>query len=151
MPARFVVDCVDNDAFNGVFKKNPFNFQNYKITRISLHVDGEEKCPLTCDFETGRIAQAYMSLFSSTEKAFKDEDIDISREDYTSGYSLFCFDLTPDLGESDHFSLIKSGNVRLAINFADELVRTINVIVYAEFQNVLEIDRNRNVFYDYSV
>ena len=151
LPKRVVVGCVDNDAFNGVFKKNPFNFQNYKITRISLHVDGEEKCPLTCDFETGRIAQAYMSLFSSTEKAFKDEDIDISREDYTSGYSLFCFDLTPDLGESDHFILIKSGNVRLAINFADELVRTINVIVYAEFQNVLEIDRNRNVFYDYSV
>ena len=151
LPTRVVVGCVDNDAFNGVFKKNPFNFQNYKITRISLHVDGEEKCPLTCDFETGRIAQAYMSLFSSTEKAFKDEDIDISREDYTSGYSLFCFDLTPDLGESDHFSLIKSGNVRLAINFAYELVRTINVIVYAEFQNVLEIDRNRNVFYYYSV
>ena len=151
LPTRVVVGCVENDAFNGVFKKNPFNFQNYKITRISLHVDGEEKCPLTCDFETGRIAQAYMSLFSSTEKAFKDEDIDVSREDYVNGYSLFCFDLTPDLGESDHFSLIKSGNVRLAINFAEELARTINVIVYAEFQNVLEVDKNRNVFYDFSV
>ena len=74
-----------------------------------LHVDGEEKCPLTCVFETGRIAQAYMSLFSSTEKAFRDEDIDISREDYVNGYSLFYFDLTPDLRESYHFSLIKSG------------------------------------------
>ena len=151
LPTRVVVGCVDNDAFNGVFKKNPFNFQNYKITRISPHVDGEEKCLLTCDFKIGRIAQAYMSLFSSTEKAFKGEDIDVLREDYVNGYSLFCFDLTPDLGESDHFSLIKSGNVRLAINFAEELARTINVIVYAEFQNVLEVDKNRNVFYDFSV
>ena len=92
-----------------------------------------------------------MSLFSSTEKAFKDEDIDVSREDYANGYSLFCFELTPDLEESDHFSLIKSGNVRLEINFAEELARTINVIVYAEFQNVLEVDKNRNVFYDFSV
>ena len=114
-------------------------------------MDGEEKCLLTCDFETGCIAQAYMSLFSSTEKAFKDEDIDVSREDYVNGYSLFCFDLTPDLGESDHFSLIKSGNVRLAINFADELARTINILVYAEFQNVLEVDKNRDVFYDFCV
>ena len=145
LPTLVVVDCVDNNAFNEVLKKNPFNFQNYKITRISLHVDGEEKCPLTCDFETGRIAQAYMSLFSSTEKAFKDEDIDISREDYVNSYSLFCFDMTPDLRESDHFSLIKSGNVRLAINFAGELARTINVIVYVEFQNVLEVDKNRDV------
>ena len=63
LPTLVGVDCVDNDAFNWVFKKNPFNFQNYKITRISLHVDGAKKCPLTCDFETGRIAQAYISLF----------------------------------------------------------------------------------------
>ena len=91
-----------------------------------------------------------MSLFSATGKAFKDEDIDVTREDYVNGYSLFCFHLTPNLGESNHFSLIKSGNVHLAINFADKLVRTIHVIVYAEFQSVLEVYKNRNVFYDYS-
>ena len=43
LPTRVVVGCVDNEAFNGVFKKNPFTFQNYKISRISFHVDGEEK------------------------------------------------------------------------------------------------------------
>ena len=53
---RVVIGCIDNDAFNRIFKKNLFNFQHYKITRISFHMDGEEKCPLTCDFETGRIA-----------------------------------------------------------------------------------------------
>ena len=121
-------------------------------------MDGEEKFPLKCNFETGRIAEAYMSRFSSTEKVFKDKVIDVTREDYANGYLLFYFgyllfyfDLTLDLGESDHFSLIKSGNVRLAINFAEELVRTINVIVYVEFQNVLEVDKNRNIFCDYSV
>ena len=30
------------------------------------------------------------------------------------------------------------------------LIQTANFIVYAVFQNVLEIDRNRNVFYDYT-
>ena len=63
LPTRVVVGCVDNDAFNGAYKKNPFNFQNYKITCVSRLVDGEAKCLLTCDFEPGRIAQAYMSLF----------------------------------------------------------------------------------------
>ena len=42
LPTLVVVGCVDNYAFNGIFKKNPFNFQNYKFTRISLHVDGKE-------------------------------------------------------------------------------------------------------------
>jgi hypothetical protein len=89
-------------------------------------------------------------LFTGTGRAFRDEDIDISREDYVDGYTLFCFDLSPDLGESDHFNLIKSGSLRLGLSFGEQLAQTINVVVYAEFQNVLEIDRNRNVFYDYA-
>lgn len=46
-----------------------------------------------------------MSLLIEIEKAFKDEDIDITREDYIAGYALFCSHLSPDLGESNHFSL----------------------------------------------
>ena len=76
--------------------------------------------------------------------------MDVTRDEYVNGYTLFCFDLTPDLGESDHFNLVKSGSVRLKINFVEGLRQTVNFIVYAKFQNVLEIDRNRNVFYDYA-
>ncbi len=153
IPNRIIVGCVDNDAFNGRFMKNPFNFKNQGLTQVSLELDGQEQTlkPIKCDFEHGLLAQAYMSLFTGTGKAFKNEDMDISIEEYPDGYTLFCFDLSPDLGEpADHFDLIKSGCVRLTLNFALPLPRTINVIVYAEFQNVLEIDRNRNVFYDYS-
>jgi hypothetical protein len=152
VPTRIVIGCVDNDAFNGNYKKNPFNFKHYKINRVSLQLDGQEQPvkPLQLDFENGKIALGYMSLFTGTGRAFRDEDIDISREDYVNGYTLFCFDLSPDLGESDHFNLIKSGSLRLGLSFGEQLAQTINVVVYAEFQNVLEIDRNRNVFYDYA-
>jgi len=46
--------------------------------------------------------------------------------------------------------LIKQGNLRLAIHFAATLQATINVVLYAEFNNVIEIDRNRQVLFDYS-
>ena len=36
IPQMFVVRVVDNDTFNEVFRKNPFNFQNYKITLRGL-------------------------------------------------------------------------------------------------------------------
>ena len=100
--------------------------------------------PIMCNFDDGVIAEAYLSMFTGTRKAFKDKDIDVSREDYVGGYTLFCFDHTSDLGESDHYSLLKSGTFRLEITFTEALAQTVNVIVYAEFQNVLEIDRNRN-------
>ena len=91
-----------------------------------------------------------MSLFRGTGKAFKDEDVDVSREDYEYGCTQFGFDLMPDLGENDHFSLTKSGSVRVNLTFAEPLPQTVNMIVYTEFQNALEIDRNRNVFYDFA-
>jgi len=40
--------------------------------------------------------------------------------------------------------------LRVEIHFAEALTATINVIMYAEFDNVIEIDRNRQVLFDYS-
>jgi hypothetical protein len=60
---------------------------------------------------------------------------------------LFGFDLTPDMSEVGAFQLIKQGNLRVEIHFTST---TINVIMYAEFDNVIEIDRNRQVLFDYS-
>ena len=36
IPQRVVIGMVDNDAFNGAFRKNPLNFQNYKMTLWEL-------------------------------------------------------------------------------------------------------------------
>jgi hypothetical protein len=54
------------------------------------------------------------------------------------------------MSEVGAFQLIKQGNLRVEIHFADALTATINVIMYAEIDNVIEIDRNRQVFLDYS-
>ena len=59
-------------------------------------------------------------------------------------------ELTPDHCPGDHFELIKQGNLRLERHFSETLASTDNLIVYAEFQNVIEIAANRNVLYDYT-
>jgi len=84
-----------------------------------------------------------------TGKWMRDEGNQISREDFVGGYALYAFDLTPDLCEGDHFNLLKQGNVRVDMKFAQALENTINVIAFAEFENILEIDRSRNVIFDY--
>ena len=81
----------------------------------------------------------------------EDEGNEIDRTEYQKGYTLFAFDLTPDLSvDGGHFQLVKRGNLRLELHFAKALPATINVIAYAEFDNVIEIDRSRNVVFDYS-
>lgn len=152
LPTRIVLGCVDNDAFNGTYEKNPFNFKHFSLTQLRLYLDGQQQHvrPLHLNYTTNQYLAGYMSLFSGTGKLFMDEGNQIQREDFSRGYALYAFDLTPDLAEDDHFNLIKEGNVRVDLKFAVPLPNTINVIVYAEFENILEVDRSRNVIFDYS-
>ena len=97
--SRFVCGCVDNDAFNGNYVKNPFNFKHYSLTEISLHLDGNTQLvnPLKPNFANHQYIQAYMSLLSGTGKENRDEGNDIACEDYPTGYALYSFDLSPEL------------------------------------------------------
>ena len=54
--------------------------------------------------------------------------------------------LQPDFENADY---IGKGNLRVEIHFDEALAGTINVVLYAEFDNVIEIGRNRQVLFDY--
>ena len=81
-----------------------------------------------------------MSLFYGTGKENRDEGNDIAREHYPNGYALYAFNLSPDLAEQGHFILAKQGTVRVELKFGTALPNT---------ENVIEIDRNRNIIYDF--
>jgi len=91
------------------------------------------------------------ALFAGTCKPNRDEGNFISREDYANGYALYAFDLTADLAEDDHFNLVKHGSVRLAMRFSQAIPHTVSVIEYAEFDNIIEIDRDRNLLFEFGV
>lgn len=152
LPSRVVVGFVTNDAFNGSYAQNPFNFQHFNLSQLKVYVDGQQGyiAPIEPDYVNGRYMSGYISLFAGTGKLFRDEGLDIRRDDYPAGYALYAFDLTPDLGEQDHFNLAREGNLRLEAKFAVALPSTINAIIYAEFDNLIEIDRNKNVIHDFA-
>jgi len=156
LPKRVIVGFVDNKAFNGDRKLNPFNFKNYGINYFSLYADGIQipSRPLQPSFVKNEslYVEAYHTLFSGTGIHFLNEGNSISREDYSQGFTLFAFDLTPDLSANcaGHWNLVKHGSLRLEVRFEKPLTSTVNCIVYAEFENVLEIDSSRQVIVDFS-
>ena len=121
------------------------------MSKISLHLDRNTQPvkPLKPNFANLQYNQAYMSIFSGTGKENRDEGNDIAREDYPNGYALYAFDLSPDLAEEGHFNLAKKGTVRVELKFGTALLNTVTVVAYAEFENVIEIDSNRNIVYDF--
>ena len=154
LPKRIIVGFVENKAFNGDIKMNPFNFKNLKINFLCLYIDGVQvpSKPLQPNFAKGMYVDSYHSLFSGCGIYFLNEGNAISRSDYPDGHCLFAFDLTPDSSANDltHWNLLKHGNVRLDVRFAESLTTTINCIVYAEYENILEIDASRQVIVDFS-
>ena len=156
VPKRVVVAMVDSDSFNGSYTKNPFAFKLYQANSITLTIDGEmiPFQPITLKLAQAKetnFMEAYQSLFSGTGRLFADSGIDIERGDYNRGYGILAYDLTPDLcGSSDHFNQKQKGNVSLEIQFTTGLPNAVNLVVYGEFESIVEIDYSRHVTFDFS-
>ena len=125
-PTRTIVGFVDSQAVSGAYDKNPFNFENCNIRSICLYVDGlPTRAPLQLDFsQTGGVSaiEAFANLFFSNGTWNKDRGIYIDRNDFVSGTTLFAFELEPNYSQQgEYLCLVKSGNVRLEVQFATTL------------------------------
>ena len=109
------------------------------------------KIPLEFNFGKNQYIRGYYSLFEIIDKPVFAKRNDISREDYPNVYSLFAFDLTPDLCSGDQFNIIRTGNLDVGLTFADSLDDSIVVIFYLEYDNLVEINNKFEVSYDYKI
>jgi hypothetical protein len=105
--------------------------------------------PVHANFTAIQFIGAYMGMFSGTVKLYRDEGNNITRSDFANDYALYAFDLSPDLVEEGHFNLARQGGVRVNLKFGAALPNTVTVVAYAEFENVIEIDRNTKMVFDF--
>ena len=166
IPNSFVVGLVHVDASTGEYDKNPYNFQHFGVTSVSLTANGQEipfklltlKYPENPDGEIDPAKdteldfdEAYNTLFSGTGKIYSNAGLDITREDYPGGYALYAFDLTPDMCKSaDYFNAVQRGSLTLALTFGASHKHAIGMVCYGDFENVIRIDAERNAIYDIS-
>ena len=62
---------------------------------------------------------------------------------------MFVFNLAPDAHCDDHGSLKKHNNLRAAVQFSVALALAVQLLVYAEVDNIVKIDSDRQVLVDY--
>ncbi|XP_053466915.1 uncharacterized protein F54H12.2-like [Ictalurus furcatus] len=151
LPKSVVLAMVDNDAFTGSYDKNPFAFKNYDLEFLAVYLDGQQHPakPLQPEYGSGSAVREFYQLALASGKHLKNQPLAIDREDFLHGYTLYAFNLTPDEDCSQHVSLIKSGNIRLEARFRQPLPRTINLIVYAIFDSIIEVSNRRQILVDY--
>ena len=170
IPKSFVFGLVDAAAFSGIYggnkggsngfkNGNPYNFQHFNVSTITLTVNGEEVPfkQLSLDYKGGSngknkdFVQAYNTLFSGTGKMYTNSGLDITREEYDKGYTLYVFDLTPDMcNTSGYFNAIQRGSLSVDITFAEASKVPISMVCYGDFENIITINSERNVMYNIS-
>ena len=78
------------------------------------------------------------------------------------GNTLSAFDLTPDLCSADHFNLLKDGSLDSDVHLENEIAAGITkglvtektgytAMFYLEFDNTIEITKERQVLVDYKL
>src|SRR5882724_6849667 len=149
LPRRIFVGMVLNSSENGNLKTNPFNFQHFDLNYIACLVNGEQVplIPYTPDFAKNEITREYRALFASLKQLTPRPHLNISKKSFIKGTTLFGFNLAPDYADgcNGHFNLIKRGSLRLELRFANNLANSINIVVYGEFDNIIALDKDRNV------
>ena len=151
LPNSCVVALVDSAAFNADIHKNPFNFQHFNLTNIQFDYNSEIIPPLglPVNFESGKeqIARAYRRLFDHTGVGTGNITNAITPELFKKGMTLFPFDFTPDrcLGYQTHMK--ENGTLGLELRFSKPLANNITVLVFATFDDYIELDRDRHVIF----
>jgi hypothetical protein len=147
-PKLVVIGMVDNSAFNGDFKKNPFNFQHFNLSFISLKKNGESVPlpPLQLDFKKDIDIMSYMQMIQNLEYFLKDESNSITHNEFKHGSTLFVYNLTPDLNFGGSCAQrFDTSNLRLDIKFDSALSTSINIVVFYIIDGQIEITGARDV------
>lgn len=81
-----------------------------------------------------------------TDKDGADAGNEIDRRQYKNGYTLFSFLVDPTAAtDLVYWPVLKQGHTRLDIKFSKALPESVNVVLYATFPGMFEIDASRNV------
>jgi hypothetical protein len=156
LPRRVFVAMVDNDAFNGDIKKDPFQFKHYNINSIASFIDGEQ-FPTKAyqpDFKNNNFTREYMALLRTLNQNTTDVLLDITKDDYKDKCCIFAFNYTPDMTNGlsgiSHTSIQKRGTFGLHMNFSEPLPNAINILIYCEFDTIIEIGQDRHPKLNYT-
>ena len=141
---------VENRSMYGVFKENPFHFKHNNLESLTVSVESDTLIRLDFDFEIGNYVEAYDTLMCSMGQYKGGCSMLVDYHDFGYGTMILVFDLTVR-GEcnSEQFTMKKLENLCINLKYKNALTETNNLNLYGEFDGVLTIDTDRNVFTDY--
>lgn len=144
LPKSIIFAMFDNTAFTNR-KKSPFNFQHFDLSYFGVHVNGQAIPfqPITMDFDQKNCSVAYTEFLKNLNIYGKDVGLIIDQTDYMNGFFMMAINFSSMAG--DCVDLLEDGSIKFELKFEKPLSRAVTTMFYAEYENMLEIDKNMNV------
>ena len=155
-PTRLFISMVDTEAYNGLWDKNPFHFKTHHVNYVGLYLDGKQipAKALTPNFENGHYLRSYFGLMMSlgiTPSCTSNAGSNfIDYTDFANGYTIYGYDLSPNLLDEIQTEISKSGVLRIELRFSEALPRPVNVLCLGVLDSMIEIDKSRQVITDFT-
>ncbi|XP_055339280.1 uncharacterized protein F54H12.2-like [Paramacrobiotus metropolitanus] len=153
IPKVMIIGFLESDDFHGNIKTNPFNFQHFNVTQISVEVDGQSypTKPYTADFGRSQSLECYDGLLDALGyRTHPQNSVHFNRTAYNGGYTLFGFDLTPGHTGRGPLTLVKQGNLSVSVNFEKPLDKTVMMVAMLVYDSIIEINQHRQLIADFS-
>jgi len=155
LPRKCYISFISNESFTGSLKKNPYYFHHYNCNFIACYVNSVQY-PMRAyqpDFDNGLYTREYIELFRTMNQFGSDVRMTFSLSEYAKGRTIFGFNFSPDLsdgcGTDNYISPTNKGSLRIEVHFKKPLPETINVLIRAEYDNLIMIPEDRNAILDY--
>lgn len=149
LPRRVFIMMVDNEAFNGSYSTDAFRFEHFNLCHLATYMNGIQypSRAFQPDFENDLYVREYMSLFKALNQNTTDTLINIDMNTFKRCRAIFAINYSPDLsngmGAAGHASPQQFGPLSVHLKFKKALAKPINVIVYCEYDTIIEIDAAR--------
>ena len=154
LPNRLVVVLMKQTAFNGTVTVNPFSFEQFNLVSIKQLVRGEEYPYETLELkhdDDSKDLRGYQRFLKASGVLCRGKGNMVRKEDWghAKRCNLFVFDNTANgCLDSPVLNPKQEGELRLVIDFGDAPGSNLTILLYGEFENMLEINENRVVLYD---
>ena len=146
IPSKCIVGLVSATAFNGKLSKNPYNFQQFALSKINMSTDLDQSVSnfTSYNFAKNQMLEGFLNF---TRVVGNSKKLLVNRNSWANGKTLHGFNLTPKLNP-DSVSVARNGSVRLHLEFSGQTTETIIVVILAVYDNMLFIDEQRNISWE---
>ena len=148
LPKHVMIAMVDAGAFSGVEFTDPLKYQNFKLNKVNILINGQNHLPspLEADFETEEnLIELYRHLTDNTGILHGNHSNGITYDQFKTNSSIIAFDLNPDRCLHYHNHMTTKGSISLELGFKSATANNIVVLVYMTFQSGLKFNNLQQV------